>query len=93
MTEESKKLVGIELTEKKIEVVGQDIIGSIGAQHVGKLGTLEITLKGKFEFIPLASKAIDATVDFLEKKIPGDQTLAAEGLKVTLKAYLSKIKL
>ena len=86
------KLVGIELTEKKIEVVGQDIVGSIGAQHVGKIGSLEIVIKGKVEFIPFANKVIDATVDFLEKKIPGDQVLAAEGLKVTLKAYLGKIK-
>lgn len=86
------KLVGIELTEKKIEVVGQDIVASIGAQHIGKIGSLEIVLKGKVEFIPFANKVIDETVDFLEKKIPGDQVLAAEGLKATLKAYLGKIK-
>jgi len=86
------KLVGIELTEKKVEVVGQDIVGSIGAKHVGKIGSLEIVLKGKIEFIPFANKVIDAGVDFIEKKIPGDQTLAAEGIKLTLKNYLSKIK-
>lgn len=89
---EPKKLIGIELTEKKVEVVGQDIVGSIGVQHIGKIGSLELVLKGKFEFIPLADKAIDVAVDFLEKKIPGDQSLAAEGLKITLKSYLSKIK-
>lgn len=90
---EKKDLVGIQLTEKKIEVVGQDIVGSVGLEHVGKLGSLELTLKGKFEFIPLAGKAIDSVVDFLEKKIPGDQTIAAEGIKLTLKSYLEKIKL
>lgn len=88
----NEKLVGFELTEKKVEVVGQDIVGSVGAKHIGKIGSLEIVLKGKVEFIPFANKVIDDTVDFLEKKIPGDQVLAAEGLKVTLKAYLGKIK-
>jgi hypothetical protein len=87
-----KQLVGIELTEKKIEVVGQDLVASIGAQHVGKIGSLEIVIKGKFEFVPLAHKVIDVTVDFLEKKIPGDQVLASEAIKGTLKTYLSKIK-
>jgi hypothetical protein len=91
MTEQ--KLVGIELVEKNVDVVGQDIIGKVAVKHQGKIGFLKLTLEGGIEFIPFANKAIDATVDFLEKKIPGDQTLAAEGLKLTLKSYLSKIKL
>lgn len=87
-----KKLVGLELVEKSVDIVGQDIVGKAAVQHVGKLGSLKLTLEGKFEFIPLASKAIDTAVDFVEKKIPGDQTLYAEGLKGTLKTALSKIK-
>jgi hypothetical protein len=87
-----KKLVGVEIVNKSIEIEGQDLVGSVTAHHVGTLGSLELTLKGKFELVPLANKAIDGVVDFIEKKIPGDQSLAAEAVKATLKSYLGKIK-
>lgn len=89
---DDQELVGVKIVDKSVSVVGQDIVGNIAVAHVGKLGSLELSLKGKFEFMPLAEKAIDGSIDFIEKKIPGDQTLYAEGLKGTLKTALSKIK-
>lgn len=90
--EVEKKLVGVEIVDKKIAVVGTDLVGVVSAQHIGKIGKLKLTLEGSLEFIPFAEKAIDSAVNFVEKQIPGDQTLAAEAVKVTLKGFLAKIK-
>jgi len=93
----NKDLVGIKLVDKSIDLEGQDIVGKVALAHVGKLGKLKLTLEGSFELMPLANKAIDSSVDFIEKKIPGDQTFMAEGFKITLKnglkTLLDKVKL
>ena len=82
---EKQELVGIEVTEKSVKLEGQDVVGSVTAQHVGKIGSLEITLKGKFQFLPLVNKGID----WVEKIIPGDQTIFA----TMAKEAVSKIKI
>lgn len=87
------KLVGIDLDEKSVEIVGQDLVGKLSAVHQGKIGSLKLTLEGKIEFIPFAHSSIDKVIDWAEKKIPGDQTVVAEGIKTTLKSLVSKIKL
>lgn len=82
---EVKKNVGIEIVDEQIKLEGQDVVGKVAAQHVGKYGSLKLTLEGKFEFIPLVNKAIDQ----IEKIIPGDQSAVAEMLKLAV----SKIKI
>ena len=75
--ENEKKLVGVEVVDKSIALEGQDVVGKVSAQHVGKIG--------KFELLPLIYKGIDQ----IEKIIPGDQTLFA----TMAKEALSKIKI
>lgn len=87
-----KKNVGIEIVDESVEIVDKDLVAKASAQHIGKYGSLKLTLEGKFEFVPLAHNAIDKSCDFIEKKIPGDQTLLFEGIKVSLKGAISKIK-
>lgn len=85
VAQEEKKMVGIEVVEKSIGLEGSDIVGKAAVQHVGKIGSLKLTLEGKFEFLPLINKG----VDMLEKLIPGDQTLFA----TMAKEAISKIKI
>jgi len=82
---EEKKLVGIEIVEKSIDVVGDDLVGKVAAEHKGKIGSLKLTLEGSLEFKPIAYSVID----FVEKKIPGDQTAFA----AIAKAAVDKIKI
>lgn len=80
-----KKMVGVEIVGKSLSLEGQDVVGSIAAQHVGKIGSVKLTLEGKLEFLPLVNKGIDA----IEKLIPGDQTLFAN----MAKEAVSKLKI
>lgn len=82
---EAEKLVGVELTNKSIELEGENLVGKVGAQHVGKIGYLKINVEGGIQFKPLAYQAID----FVEQKIPGDQTAFA----AIAKAAIDKIKI
>ncbi len=82
---DDKKLVGFEVVGQSIALEGQDVVGSIAAQHVGKLGSLKVSVEGKFEFIPLINKGIDK----LEELIPGDQ----KGIAAMLKTAVSQIKI
>jgi lipase chaperone LimK len=75
-----KALVGIEVTEKSVKLEGQDLVGAVSAHHVGKIGSLKVSFEGRFEFLPLANKAIDK----LEELVPGDQKAIAQILKSTL---------
>lgn len=75
-----KQLVGFEVSEKSISLDGQDIVGKASAYHVGKIGSLKVSVEGKFEFIPFVNKAVDK----LEELIPGDQKAIAEVLKATI---------
>lgn len=79
------KNIGFELSEKDIDLVGGEVVGKVSGQHVGQLGSLKITLEGKFSALPLINKGID----FLEAKIPGDQKIYAQ----LLKDAVAKIKL
>lgn len=83
MTEENK-LVGFELVKKELDIVNGELVGEAEGKHVGKLGWLSVSIKGGFSAIPVIHKGID----WLEKKIPGDQTAWA-GI---LKDAVSKIK-
>jgi hypothetical protein len=80
-----KQLVGIEVTDKTLKLEGQDLIGVLNAQHVGKVGSLKLTVEGKFELLPFVNTAIDK----LEELIPGDQKMIA-GL---LKSAVAQIKI
>jgi hypothetical protein len=82
---EPVKNVGFEISEKKIDLEGGEVVGKIAGTHVGQLGSLKITLEGKFSALPLINKGID----FLEAKIPGDQKVYAQ----LLKDAVAKIKL
>lgn len=83
--QEEKKMVGVEVVDKSIGLEGQDIAGRVAVQHVGKIGSVKLTIEGKFEFLPLINKGIDQ----IEKMIPGDQTLFA----TMAKEAISKIKI
>lgn len=80
-----KKLVGFEVVDQSVALDGQDVVGKVSAQHVGKMGSLKVTLEGKFEFLPLVNKGIDK----LEELIPGDQKVIAS----ILKDQVAKIKI
>lgn len=80
-----KELVGFEVVDQSVKLEGQDLAASISAQHVGKLGSLKVSLEGKIEFLPLVNKAIDK----LEELIPGDQKVIAS----IIKDQVAKIKI
>lgn len=80
-----KDLVGIEVESKSITLEGDNLVGKVAAKHVGKIGYLKLSIEGGIEFKPLAYKAID----FVEQKIPGDQTAFA----AIAKAAIDKIKI
>lgn len=80
-----KPLVGFELQEKSVELEGQDVVAKAVAIHQGKIGSLKVSVEGKLEFLPLVNQAID----WVEKKIPGDQSFIA----ASLKAAVSQIKI
>jgi len=82
---EEQKLVGVELTNKSVELEGENLVGKVGAQHIGKIGYLKVNIEGGIQFKPLAYQAID----FIEKKIPGDQTAFA----AIAKSAIDKIKI
>lgn len=67
---EAKELVGFEVKDAKLDFEGDSVVASAKASHVGKIGWLNITVEGGVSAKPFIFKAID----FIEKKIPGDQT-------------------
>lgn len=71
------KNIGFEISKPDIDLVNGEVIGSVSGKHVGQLGELEISIKGKFSALPFINKGID----FIEKKIPGDQSVLAASLK------------
>lgn len=78
------KNIGFEMSKPDIDLVNGEVIGSVSGKHVGQIGSLEISIKGKFSALPLINKGID----FLEAKIPGDQS----ALALTLKTLIAGIK-
>jgi hypothetical protein len=84
MTEE-KKLVGVEIEEKSIEIKDSQLVGKIALKHQGKIGGLKITLEGDVSAVPFINKGID----WLESVIPGDQKAWAQ----LAKEAVAKIKL
>lgn len=80
-----KQLVGIEVVDKSLSLEGQDVVGKIAVEHVGKVGSLKLSFEGKIEFLPLVGKLIDK----IEELIPGDQ----KALAAIAKDSLSKIKI
>jgi hypothetical protein len=84
---EKKELVGFDLAEKSLKLEDEALVGEAKAVHVGKIGSLEISIKGKVEFLPFLDKAIDK----LEEVIPGDQKQIANTLKTVIRSI--KIKL
>jgi len=81
----AKELVGFEISEKSVNLEGQELVGKISAIHVGKIGSLELSLKGKFEFIPLVNSGLDK----LEEIIPGDQ----KAIFAIIKTGIANIKI
>lgn len=75
-----KELVGFEVAEKKIDLQGENVVGSVKAIHVGKIGKLSITLEGELGAKPFIYKGID----LLEKFIPGDQSMWANMAKAAV---------
>lgn len=71
--EPEKKLIGIDVVEPKVDLQGENVIGSVGLVHVGKIGKLSLKLEGELSAKPLIHKGID----LLEKVIPGDQSMWA----------------
>ena len=82
---EEKKLVGFDIVEKSVSLEEESLVGKVSAIHVGKIGSIELSIKGKFEALPLINSAIDK----LEEIIPGDQKMIAD----LLKAAVAKIKI
>lgn len=82
---QSQELVGLEVVEKSVALEGQDLVAKVAAQHVGKIGSLKVSVEGKFEFLSLVNKAIDK----IEEIIPGDQKAVAS----LLKGAISQIKI
>ena len=80
-----KKLVGFEVVDESIALEDESLVGKVAVNHVGKLGSVKLTLEGKFELLPL----VYAGIDKLEAIIPGDQTLFAS----MAKEAISKIKI
>lgn len=78
------KNIGFEISKPDIDIVNGEVIGSVSGKHVGQLGALEISIKGNFSALPVINKGID----FLESKIPGDQS----ALALTLKTLIANIK-
>lgn len=81
----SKELVGLEVVEKSVALEGQDLVGKVAAQHVGKIGSLKVSVEGKFGFLPL----VNAGIDKLEELIPGDQ----KAIAAMLKSAVAQIKI
>lgn len=88
-----RKLIGIELTEKSAELTGKDLVGKAKVEHVGKYVSAELSGKVTIEFVPIAHKVIDTSVDWLERQIPGDQKALADAGKAVLKNFVSAIKI
>ena len=82
---EKLKLVGIEISKPDIDLVGGNVTASTAVSHRGKIGGFKITFDGDISFLPLVNSA----VDWVEKKIPGDQT----GIASVIKTALANIKL
>jgi hypothetical protein len=74
------KNIGLELVEKDIDLVEGELVGTATVKHQGQLGWLSLKLEGGFSARPLLFKGID----WLEEKIPGDQTIIASMLKTTI---------
>lgn len=77
---QEQKLVGVEIVSKSVKLEGENVVGAVAAQHVGKLGFVKITLEGGFQLLPLVGKGIDK----LEELIPGDQKVLAQMAKTAL---------
>lgn len=82
-----KELVGFDVQEKSLKIEDESLVGEAKAVHVGKIGSLEVSIKGKVEFLPFLDKAIDK----LEEIVPGDQKAIAATLKNAIR--MIKIKL
>lgn len=80
-----KKLVGLEIADESISLEDQNLVGKASLNHVGKLGSVKLTIEGKFELLPL----VNAGIDKLEALIPGDQSFFA----AMAKEAVSKIKI
>lgn len=80
-----KELVGFKVEKPDIKLEGENLIGAVEANHVGKIGHIKIKVEGGFQFLPLVNKAVDK----LEELIPGDQKAIA-GM---IKAAISQIKI
>lgn len=83
--EAEKKLVGVEVVAPAVKLEGQDVLGSVGLQHVGKIGWVKLKLEGAISAKPLLFKAIDK----VEEWIPGDQKIIAAGAKAAIEKYFS----
>lgn len=77
---DEKKLVGFEIEDSKIDLKGENVVGSVKAVHVGKIGKLSLTLEGELSAKPLIYKLVDV----LEKAIPGDQSAWANIAKAAI---------
>ena len=74
------KNIGLELTEKDIDLVDGNLVASGAVTHQGQYGYLKLRLEGSFSLKPFIHKAID----WLEEKVPGDQTVIATILKTSV---------
>ncbi len=74
---EEKKLVGLEIVEKDLDIVNGELVGKGAVKHVGKIGWFKLSLEGGVSALPFINKGID----WIEEKIPGDQKIYAQALK------------
>ena len=79
------KNVGIEISDKSVELKDGELVGKIVGHHQGQSGWLKVSVEGGISALPF----INGAIDWLEAKIPGDQKAWAS----LAKDALSKIKL
>ena len=80
-----EQLVGFKVEKPEVKLEGENLLGSVEANHVGKIGFVKVKVDAGFQFLPLVNKAVDK----LEELIPGDQKAIA-GM---IKAAISQIKI
>lgn len=80
MSNQEKKLVGFDVTKADVGVEDGQVKGDVVAEHVGKIGSLKISLEAKLDAKPFLHKA----VDMIEKAIPGDQSKWANMAKLAI---------
>ena len=85
MESAEQKLVGFDIQNPQVDLKGNEVVGSVKAVHVGKIGKVSLTLEGSLSAKPLIYKGID----FLEKIIPGDQSVWANLAKAAVDKQFS----